>query len=83
MAHKKAAGKLTQQKRPQPKYLGVKVSNGEKVSTGDILVRQRGTKINAGEGVEVGRDHTLFAIKKGIVKFGQKLGKKRVSIISQ
>ena len=81
MAHKKAAGKLTQQKRTQPKHLGVKVSHGEKVRTGDILVRQRGTKINAGEGVEVGRDHTLFAVKVGVVKFGQKLGKKVVSII--
>jgi large subunit ribosomal protein L27 len=83
MAHKKAAGKLNQQKRTQPKHLGVKVSHGEKVRTGDILVRQRGTKINAGDGVEVGRDHTLFAVKEGVVNFGQKLGKKRVSVISK
>lgn len=81
MAHKKAAGKLTQQTRPQPKYLGTKVSHGEKVSTGSILVRQRGTKIGAGDGVAVGRDHTLFALKEGIVSFGQKLGKKKVSIV--
>ena len=82
MAHKKAAGKLNQQKRARPKYLGVKVSQGQKVKTGSILVRQRGTKFKAGIGVKVGRDHTLFAVREGIVNFGQKLGKKHVFIIS-
>lgn len=81
MAHKKAAGKLTQQTRPQPKHLGTKVSHGEKVSIGSVLVRQRGTKIGAGDGVAVGRDHTLFALREGIVSFGQKLGKKKVSVV--
>ena len=81
MAHKKSAGKLKQQKRTQPKYLGVKVSDGEKVTSGSILVRQRGTRINPGDGVKVGRDHTLFAIKEGVVKFGQKMGKKQVTIV--
>lgn len=81
MAKKKAAGKLQQQKRPQPKYLGVKVSHGEKVSAGFVLVRQRGTKIGAGDGVKVGRDHTLYAVKEGIVEFEQRLGKKQVSIV--
>ena len=80
MAKKKQGGKLKQQKRPRPKYLGVKVSHGEKVPVGAVLVRQRGTKFAAGDGVKVGRDHTLFAIKEGIVKFGQRLGKKRISI---
>ena len=80
MAHKKAAGKLTQQTRPQAKYLGTKVSHGESVSTGSILVRQRGTKIGAGDGVAVGRDHTLFALRDGKVNFGQRLGKKVVSV---
>lgn len=73
---------MRQQTRPQPKYLGVKVSDGQKVTSGSILVRQRGTKIAAGDNVKVGRDHTLFAIEEGIVKFGQKLGKKRVSILA-
>ena len=81
MSKKKAAGKLTQQKRPQPKYLGVKVSDGQMVSAGSILVRQRGTKVSAGEGVKVGRDHTLFAISSGKVKFGSRQGKKQVSIV--
>lgn len=80
MAKKKQGGKLTQQTRPRPKYLGVKVSHGEKVIKGTILVRQRGTKFAAGLGVKVGRDHTLFAVNEGIVKFGQKLGKKQISI---
>jgi len=61
--------------------LGIKASDGEKVTSGSILVRQRGTKIAPGEGVEVGRDHTLFAVKEGVVKFGDKMGKKQVSIV--
>jgi large subunit ribosomal protein L27 len=81
MSKKKAAGKMRQQKRTNAKYLGVKVSDGEKVDEGAILVRQRGTKFHPGNGVKVGRDHTLFAINSGMVKFGQKLGKRRVSIV--
>lgn len=80
MAHKKAAGKTKQQKRTNPKYLGVKVSNGERVGNGEILVRQRGTKYHAGDNVRVGRDFTLYAVNGGLVKFGQKLGKRVVSI---
>ena len=81
MSKKKAAGKLIQRKRPQPKYLGVKVSDGQKVTTGSVLVRQRGTKYKAGEGVRVGRDHTLYAIKTGEVKFQEKMGKNTLSIL--
>lgn len=81
MSKKKAAGKLKQQKRPRPKYLGVKVSDGEAVTTGAVLIRQRGTKFAAGNGVSVGRDHTLFALKEGKVRFGDRLGKKTVSIV--
>lgn len=81
MSTHKSGGKLTQQTRPQPKYLGVKVADGEKVNVGSILVRQRGTKISAGNGVKVGRDHTLFAVREGQVKFLNRLGKKQISII--
>ncbi len=77
MAHKKQGGKLTQHTRPRPKFLGVKVSNGQKVRSGSILVRQRGTKFLAGKGVKVGRDHTLYSVVSGIVKF-VKRGDKRV-----
>ena len=82
MAHKKAAGKLTQQKRTNPKYLGVKVSGGQPVTEGMILVRQRGTKYHAGDGVRVGRDHTLFSVSTGKVKFSNKLSKKLVSVVN-
>jgi large subunit ribosomal protein L27 len=81
MSKKKAAGKLIQRKRPQPKYLGVKVSDGEGVPVGSILVRQRGTRYKAGKGVKVGRDHTLYAVKEGKVKFSEKMGKNMISIL--
>lgn len=81
MAHKKQGGKLTQRKRPQPKYLGVKVTTGQKVTSGSVLVRQRGTKYHPGENVRVGRDHTLFAIISGEVKFIDRQGKKKVSVV--
>lgn len=80
MSKKKAAGKLVQQKRPRPKFLGVKVHDGQKVKSGEILVRQRGTKINAGEGVKVGRDHTLYSKTHGKVKYSKKLGKVEVQV---
>lgn len=81
MAKKKQGGKTAQHKRPAGKRLGVKVSHGQTVTTGMVLIRQRGTTFHAGQGVEKGRDHTLFALKDGTVEFGQKLGKKRVSVI--
>ncbi len=80
MSKKKQGGKLTQQKRTQPKYLGVKVAQGQKVTTGSILVRQRGTRLVAGDGVSVGRDHSLFATRDGEVRFYDKLGKKHVAV---
>ena len=78
MSKKKQGGKLIQQKRPRPKYLGLKVGDGEKVSVGSILIRQRGTRYLAGVGVKVGRDHTLFSLVDGKVKFSTKLGRKRI-----
>ena len=83
MSTHKAAGKLVQRKRPQPKYLGVKVSDGEKVKIGSILIRQRGTKVGRGLGVKVGRDHTLYSIVEGVVKFGNKFDKKIVSVFAK
>lgn len=81
MSKKKAGGKTGQHISPSGKRLGTKVSGGQSVGSGEILVRQRGTKIGAGENVRVGRDHTLYAIKSGIVKFSTKLGKKIISVI--
>lgn len=80
MSKKKAAGKLRQQKRTAGKRLGLKVSDGQRVTTGSILVRQRGTTFHAGDGVSTGRDYTLFALRDGVVKFGKKLGKKVLSV---
>lgn len=69
MAHTKSAGAAKYGRDSQPKYLGVKKSDGEKVKIGDILVRQRGTHFFAGKGVKQGGDDTLFALKAGVVKF--------------
>ncbi len=80
MSKKKAGGKVGQHVRPSGKRLGLKVGQGEKVGPGMVLVRQRGTKIGVGSGVKVGRDHTLYAVTSGIVKFGRKFGKSVVSI---
>ena len=83
MAHKKAAGKLRQQKRTAGKRLGSKVTDGERVTSGSILVRQRGSEFHAGDGVKMGKDFTLFAVMDGMVKFGKKMGKKIVSVVSK
>jgi large subunit ribosomal protein L27 len=69
MAHKKAGGSTRNGRDSNPKYLGVKRYGGEPVLAGNILVRQRGTRFHAGENVGVGRDHTLFALSEGKVKF--------------
>ena len=69
MAHKKAGGSTRNGRDSNPKYLGVKRYGGEAVLAGNIIVRQRGTKFKAGDNVGVGRDHTLFALKDGKVKF--------------
>ena len=83
MSTHKAAGKARQHVRPEGKRLGVKIQSGQKVNAGGIIVRQRGTKVGAGKGVKVGRDHTLYAKAAGIAKFSQKLGKKVVSVVAK
>lgn len=83
MSTHKAAGKARQHIRPEGKRLGVKRSHGKKVAPGEVLIRQRGTKVGAGRGVRVGRDHTLYAKISGFVKFSQKLGKKIVSVVAK
>lgn len=72
MSTKKAGGSSKNLRDSQPKYLGVKRSDGQKVQTGEILVRQRGTKIEAGKNVRVGKDHTLYAVAPGTVAFTSK-----------
>ncbi|HLI72032.1 MAG TPA: 50S ribosomal protein L27 [Ktedonobacteraceae bacterium] len=70
MAHKKGMGSSRNGRDSNPKMLGVKRYDGQLVTAGSIIVRQRGTKIKAGQNVGVGRDHTLFALIDGYVKFG-------------
>jgi len=69
MAHKKAGGSSRNGRDSQAKRLGVKVYGGEKVNAGQILVRQRGTRVHAGTNVGMGRDHTLYARVNGQVKY--------------
>jgi len=83
MSTHKAGGKASQHVSPAGKRLGTKVSGGQKVAKGQILVRQRGTTFGKGKGVRAGRDHTLYSILDGAVKFGRKLGKRVVSVVSQ
>ncbi len=91
MATKKAAGTAKNLRDSQPKYLGVKKAAGEKVSTGQVIIRQRGTKIEAGKNVRIGNDHTLYAAVPGTVAFrdirktrfdGRTVSKKAVDVIT-
>src|SRR5690348_7127591 len=86
MAHKKGVGSSRNGRDSKPKMLGVKRYDGEMVQAGTILVRQRGTKIDPGTNVGVGRDHTLFATETGFVKYehaAKENDKKRVSVYPQ
>ncbi len=81
MSKKKQGGKVSQHHQRAGKRLGLKISGGQKVGIGSILIRQRGTKYAAGENVGVGRDHTLFSLIRGIVGFKKKSGKQTVSVV--
>ena len=72
MAHKKAGGSSRNGRDSESKRLGVKAFGGELINAGSIIVRQRGTRMHAGENVGMGRDHTLFAKVTGRVGFSQK-----------
>jgi len=72
MAHRKAGGSAKNLRDSNPKYLGTKLHDGQNAKAGSVLVRQRGTKILPGKNVGLGKDHTLFALKDGVVEFGTK-----------
>ncbi len=72
MAHKKAAGSSKNGRDSNPRYLGVKINSGEKTKVGQIILRQKGRDTLAGKNVGVGKDHTLFALKDGVVEYGTK-----------
>ena len=71
MAHKMGAGSTKNNRDSESKRLGVKIYGHQKAKKGSIIVRQRGTKFKAGQNVGCGRDHTLYALKEGIVTFNQ------------
>jgi len=83
MAHKKAGGSTRNGRDSESKRLGVKLFGGQAAKSGNIIVRQRGTKFHAGTNVRVGRDHTLFATADGVVTFEVKgpQNRKFVSIV--
>lgn len=83
MSTHKAGGKASQHVSPAGKRLGPKVSDGEKVNKGQILIKQRGTKFAKGVGVKEGRDHSLYSVLDGFVKVSKKLGKQVISVISK
>lgn len=83
MAHVKGSGKVSQQsqKKRSGKRLGLKKFGGEKVKTGQIILRQRGAKVKVSRGAGMGRDHTIFAMQDGVVKYGQKHDRTVVSVV--
>ena len=81
MAHKKGLGSSRNGRDSNPKMLGVKVFAGQQVSGGEIIVRQRGTTFRAGDGTGLGRDHTIFATRAGVVQFRPK-GKGKGRLVS-
>ena len=84
MAHKKGVGSSRNGRDSKPKMLGVKRFDGEEVLAGTIITRQRGTQINPGRNVGIGRDHTLFALIDGRVKFEHETRqKKRASVYAE
>lgn len=83
MAHKKGMGSSRNGRDSQSKRLGVKAHGGEFVKAGSIIVRQRGTKVRPGDGVGLGRDHTLFALRDGYVVFLRRKDSRRVEIAAQ
>jgi large subunit ribosomal protein L27 len=82
MAHKKGLGSSRNGRDSNSKRLGVKVFAGQSINAGGIIVRQRGTRFNAGEGTGLGRDHTVFATVTGTVQFGQRRGKRFISVVA-
>jgi large subunit ribosomal protein L27 len=81
MAHKKGLGSSKNGRDSKPKYLGVKIFDGQSVQPGNIIVRQRGTKFRPGPGTEIGRDDTIFAVRTGTVVFRTSGERRLVSVV--
>ena len=84
MAHKKGAGSSKNGRESASKRLGVKIFGGQQIIAGNIIVRQRGTVHHAGDNVGIGKDHTLFALAHGFVKFTKKRNNRSyVSVVAE
>lgn len=84
MAHKKGAGSTKNGRDSESKRLGVKIFGGQSIVAGNIIVRQRGTVHNAGNNVGMGKDHTLFALTDGIVRFTRKKNNRSfISVVTE
>jgi large subunit ribosomal protein L27 len=81
MAHKKGLGSSKNGRDSNPKYLGVKMFDGQAAEPGNIIVRQRGTRFRPGAGAEIGRDDTIFAVRSGIVAFRRSGDRRTVSVV--
>lgn len=80
MAHKKGGGATAKNRDSAGKRLGVKIYGGQRAKAGNIIIRQRGTNFFPGMGTKIGRDHTIFAIQEGIVRFRKRLARLFVDI---
>ena len=81
MAHRKAGGSAKNLRDSNAQYLGIKIGNGGEVGEGMVIIRQRGTKYLPGKNVGVGKDHTLFALKTGVVSFVRKTKKNFTGVV--
>jgi large subunit ribosomal protein L27 len=82
MAHTKAQGAVKGNRDSRAKRLGIKIYGGQKAIAGNIIVRQKGTKVHAGKGVSMGKDFTLFSLIEGTVTFKTLNGKKFVEVLN-
>ena len=82
MSKVKSGGKARQHSQRAGKRLGVKIYGGQTIKTGQIIVRQRGTKFHPGTGTALGRDFSLYALQNGIVSFAVKQGQKLISVVN-
>jgi len=83
MAHTKAQKAAKGNRDSRSKRLGVKIFGGQSVKPGNIIIRQRGTKIRAGDGTKLSRDYTILALRHGVVEFYQHYGKKYVRVVNR
>lgn len=80
MAHTKAGGSTRQKGNRRGKHLGVKLFGGQSAASGNILVRQKGSKFLSGVGTRIGRDYSIYAVNEGTVKFSRRQGRQTVSV---